>query len=194
MRTLTRLRRVRSWMTVAMAVLAMMAMPSHASNFWLATVTGPVTLEVQRSNLLGPFDDHLLFTVTAAHPLSFSAFISTGFSRRSTVPDMEGELRRSDGTLLEAGDAETNYMPEGYPSRDITFARYNLLAGYYDLRIHGTGVSFFPDAPIWARYHGTLTFAPIPEPETWALMLVGLAGATWWRRMRLTGKTQRGIT
>lgn len=73
-----------------MALLSTVATPLHASTFWLATVTAPITLELQSPDLLGPFDHHLLFTVAADHPLSFSAFVASGIGRRSTIPDMEG--------------------------------------------------------------------------------------------------------
>ncbi|RQP24209.1 hypothetical protein DZC73_12890 [Albitalea terrae] len=182
-------RRVRSWVVgAAFAALGVAAAPAQASTFWLGDVSSPKTLSWSRSGLLGPFDDHLLFTVTSSQPLVFSGFVSTGISRRSFILDMEGDLLQSDGSVLEAGDAQTVFTPEGWPSRDISFASFSLASGSYVLRIHGTETSAFPDVPITGQYTGTVSFAPVPEVQTWAMLLVGLAAVGWLRAWR--GKTR----
>jgi hypothetical protein len=178
---------IRSWVACAALGLLSAALPAQAATFALGDVASPTTLPWNHSGLLGPFDDQLSFTVTVDHPLVFSGFMSTGFARRSTILDMAGELRASDGSVLEAGDAQTIFAPEGWPSRDITFAPFTLASGSYVLHIHGTEASVFPDVPISGQYAGTLSFAPVPEAQTWAMLLVGLLAVAGARARR--GKT-----
>jgi hypothetical protein len=184
MRTWMGMHRVRSWVVGAVAVAALGAAgPSQATTFALGTITSAASIPLFNSGLLGPFEDSYLFTVGADRPLTFSAFVTTGFNRRSQILDMDAELLGSGG-LLEDGDAVTVYAPEGWPSRDITFAPFTLSAGDYVLKVHGTAKSVFPDVPITSQYEGTVTVAAVPELETWALLLVGLvavAGARAWR-------------
>jgi len=150
---------------------------AEAATFDLGTINTPIARHVGNTGLLGPFEDSFTFTIGAGHSLSWSAFVSTGFNRRSQILDMDGELLGSGGAVLELGDATTVYAPEGWPSRDASFGSIVLGPGDYVLKMTGTAKSVFPDVPIWGLYDGTVTFAAaaVPEPGEWALMGVGLA-------------------
>jgi hypothetical protein len=176
----------------AIASAALFASPwatpsAQAATFDLGTINAPIDRHVGNTGLLGPFADSFTFTIGAGHELSWSAFVSTGFNRRSQILDMDGELWGSSG-LLEAGDATTIYAPEGWPSRDVSFGSIVLGPGDYVLKMTGTAKSVFPEAPIWSLYNGTVSFAavaaPVPEPTVGMLMLAGL-GALWLARRRV---------
>ena len=64
------------------------------------------------------------------------------------------------GTLVQSGSSLSNLALVSAPS---------IAAGSYDLRVNGTltGSS-------GGTYGGTISAAPIPEPETYAMMLAGL--------------------
>jgi len=155
------------------------AAPAKAADVDLGTITSPASLAVGHDGLLGPFADVFTFAIGAGDSFGFSAFISTGYSNRSGILDMQAGLFRADG-LLQAGDAQTVYLPEGFPSRDISFDSMVLGAGAYQLRITGTATSFLSDVPITAGYQGSLDFsaapAAIPEPASVLLMVLGMLG------------------
>jgi len=158
------------------AALAWVA-PVKAADVDLGTVTSPASLVFGNDGLLGPFADVFTFAIGAGDSFGFSAFLSTGFGNRSGILDMQAGLF-SAGTLLLAGDAQTVYLPEGFPSRDISFDSIVLGAGEYQLRVTGTATSFLSDVPITAGYQGSLDFtaapAAIPEPTSVLLMAFGL--------------------
>ncbi len=153
------------------------AAPAKAADVDLGTVTSPTSLVFGHDGLLGPFADVFTFAIGAGDSFGFSAFMSTGYSNRSGILDMQAGLFRTD-SLLQAGDAQTVYLPEGFPSRDISFDSIVLGAGEYQLRVTGTATSFLADVPITAGYQGSLDFtaapAAIPEPTSVLLMAFGL--------------------
>lgn len=161
-------------------LVAILAMPlhAHAGSFALGAVSSPVSLTVSNSNLLGAFSDTYSFSIVPGHAFEFDSFLSTGFSNRSFILDMQAALYGEDG-LLQSGNAATVTMPEGFPSRNIDFDLLVLDAGNYELRVAGTATSAFPDAAITVAYAGSMDFmpltSPIPEPTSVALMSVGLA-------------------
>ena len=182
---------------LAIASAALIAGPwasptAQAATFDLGTINGPIARSVGNTGLLGPFEDSFTFTIGAGHTLSWSAFVSTGFNRRNQILDMDGELLGSGGGVLESGDATTEYMPEGWPSRNVTFGSIVLGPGDYVLKMTGTALSVYPGVPITGLYDGTVTFAavsaPVPEPTVGVLMLAGL-GALWLTRRRASTRS-----
>ena len=161
-------------------LVAILALPfhAHAESFALGTVSSPASLSMGNGDLLGAFSDTYSFSIAPGHAFEFDSFLSTGFSRRSFILDMQAALYGGDG-LLQSGNAATVTMPEGFPSRNIDFDPFVLGAGNYELRVTGTATSEFPDAAITAAYAGSMDFTPlttpIPEPASIALMSVGLA-------------------
>ena len=165
------------------------AAPVKAADVDLGTVTSPASLVVGNDGLLGPFADVFTFAIGAGDSFGFSAFLSTGFSNRSGILDMQAGLFRADSLLL-AGDAQTVYLPEGFPSRDISFDSTVLGAGEYQLRVTGTATSFLSDVPITAGYQGSLDFAAapaaIPEPASVVLMALSLGMLGLFARRRVS--------
>lgn len=157
-----------------------------SASFELGTASGPTTFAIGNEGLLGAFSDTFNFEIGSSSPLEFDSFASTGFSNRSSIPDLHAALY-SNGSLLRGGLAETVFSPEGFPSRNVSFAPLTLAAGRYQLLFSGTGTSFFPDVPITSAYSGSINLTPItaiPEPSTVALTALGVVMMIALRRRR----------
>lgn len=165
------------WFACTAAAALMVATPARAADFDLGTLTSPTTLAFGHDGLLGAFTDVFSFSIGAGDSFDLLTFVSTGYSRRSGILDMQASLFSGD-TLLLAGDAQTRYLPEGFPSRDISFESITLGAGDYRLQITGTAQSFLTDVPITSGYQGSIDITTaataIPEPSTLALLALGL--------------------
>lgn len=165
---------------VFLAPLALAALchaaPARAADFALGEIVAPQSLAIGNAGLLGPFSDAFRFSIGATDSFEFESFVSTGFSNRSGIPDMVAALY-SGGALIANGLAETVLTPEGFPSRDITFASLALGPGDYRLVFSGTAIAFDPGLPITSSYFGSVTFnavTAIPEPSTRLLMSIGV--------------------
>ncbi len=161
---------------VLAAILAH-AGPAQASTFEFGTITSPSSLPMGNDGLFGAFADEFTFTVGAGQHVVFSSAFSTGFANKWSIDDMDGWLYRGP-QLVEDGDAETVYLPEGFPERNVTFAPMVLGAGEYQLKVAGTEVPAYHDAHITGGYAGTVDFASVgavPEPAGATLLLAGLA-------------------
>jgi len=163
---------------LACAALAALchAAPVHAADFALGEIAAPVSLAIGNAGLLGPFSDAFSFSIGATDRFEFESFVSTGFSNRGAIPDMIGTLY-SNGAVLASGLAQTVTLPEGFPSREITFAPLQLVPGDYRLVFSGEAISFDPSISFTSGYTGSVTFSPmaaIPEPSTTLLAAVGL--------------------
>jgi hypothetical protein len=132
----------------------------------------------------GTISDIFNFEIDASSPFEFDSFASTGFSNRSSIPDLHAALY-SNGSLLRGGLAETVFSPEGF--RNVSFSPLTLAAGSYQLLFGGTATSFFPDVPITSAYAGAINLTPvtaIPEPSTVALTAFGVVMMIALRRRR----------
>jgi hypothetical protein len=156
-------------------LLGSVSSPSvQADTFALGSFSAPASLSLSNSGLRGSFADTFSFSIDPGASFLFSSFLSTGFSNRSGILDLQADLFRGP-TLVQEGTSFTRYLPEGFPSSEVSFASIVLPAGSYQLQVSGDawGSSFGPAS----SYSGELTLAAaIPEPETWTLMLLGLAG------------------
>ena len=164
----------------ALAALALAAAPVGADEIAFGTIGSAASLPIDRSGILGPFEDVFSFSVAAGASFSFSSFVSTGLSNRWSIPDLAGALYDAGGHLIEAGVSASNPSAEGFPRNDVSFASVLLGAGSYRLEFSGTGTSLESDLPITSSYRGTADFAavttPVPEPATFLLLALGLAG------------------
>ena len=149
------------------------------------------------SGLNGPFEDSFTFTIAPGEPLVFSAALSTGFiSFLFSINGLNGSLVEGT-TLVEAGNATTTFLPEGFPSFNLAFDPVPLAPGDYSLDVGGTVVPAF-SGPTGA-FTGTLilTAAPVvmPEPGSASLLLGGLAMLAAWavRRRGITRRTPRAL-
>ncbi len=166
---------VRALLAITAVAAFCHAAPARATDFALGEISAPVSLAIGNAGLLGPFADAFSFSIGATDSFDFESFVSTGFSNRSAIPDMVGALY-SGATLVANGLAETVVTPEGFPSRDITFASLALGAGDYRLVFSGTASPFDPGLPITSSYFGSVTFnavTAIPEPSTYLLIAIG---------------------
>ena len=166
------------------------AASAAAADFDLGTITESVSLPIARDQLLGAFTDTFSFSIGEASTFDFEAMIDTGFQRRAYIPDLAGSLFVG-GSLLQSGDAQTRYTPEGWEAHSVSFASMQLGPGAYRLVFTGTGTSVFPDIPITALYFGNVDFsaatAPVPEPELVTLYAVGLVFVAAALRRRRAG-------
>jgi hypothetical protein len=153
---------------------------AHATLIPLGSFSAPATIPVGDSGLGGSFDDSFTFSIDAGTSAIFSAFLSTGFSNRAFILDMEASLS-SGGQPVEPGNATTVFLPEGFPSRNVSFDQILLGSGDYTLEVVGTGTSVFPGPT--SGYSGTITLdpgpPPIDEPTTVSLLLAALGIAAW---------------
>jgi len=178
---------------LALAAALAAAPAARAADLDFGTIAAPVSLPLIHEASLGAFTDTYRFSIGAGASFEVGALVDTGYGRRSGILDLAGSLFDAGGALLEAGDAQTRYLPEGYPARSVSFASLLLGAGAYRLVFTGTATSFFPDIPITAGYTGSLDLtaaaAPIPEPEIVALYGLGLlaVGALVRARRRMPG-------
>lgn len=167
------------------------AAPARATDFALGEIVAPVSMAIGNAGLLGPFSDAFSFSIGATDSFEFESFVSTGFSNRHAIPDMIAGLYSTNGALIANGLAETVVTPEGFPSRDITFASLALGPGDYRLVFSGTAIAFDPGLPITSSYFGSVTFnavTAIPEPSTYLLMSIGVLAVL--TAIRLEGRAR----
>jgi len=121
---------------------------------------------------VGSFEDYWTFDVgtpsAIAGQVNNSVFNFLGMFVIQNINDLTVDLR---STALGA----TTFNPLTYsvvagdsnPSPTaLTFS--SLAAGSYALKVSGSGTGL-----AGGRYTGSLTVTPVPEPETWAMLLVG---------------------
>ena len=157
----------------------------------LGQIVVPLSWQIDQYSPAGPFLDRFTFAIVADEPSLFSSFVTTGFSNRSSIAEFRGELF-SDGVLLDTGDAQTTYMPEGFPAQSVNFYTLLLGRGDYELRFSGTAYSFWPNEPFGAGYRGSAEFRAaqaVPEPSTLWLAALGLTALVWsgFAKRRATG-------
>ena len=157
--------------------------PSHAFLVTGDPFNGPVSAQYGRAGLPGgTFTDRFLFTL-GQNGIG-TGDITTTFNSVVGLPDLVNPLNLDllevtfwNGTTLfnipitSTGNQETGGGGVGVP---ITLGQQNILSVTYLSRGFGA-------------YGGTLNFlptAPIPEPATWAMMLVGFGAIGFAMRRR----------
>lgn len=111
------------------------------------------------------FMDQFTFNVTGALPTNLDAIVASISRTASTGLDITGfGLFTSGGTLITSG------LQDSTGARDIwTLSANSLAAGSYYLRVSGTLVSNTSGS-----FGGSMMLNPVPEPETYGMMLAGL--------------------
>lgn len=146
---------------------------AQAASFELGEFSAPHTVAFGNSGLRGPFDDTFNFSIGSGASFVFLSSLSTGFSNFSSIEDLRADLFEG-ARLVQTGTPTHWSFP--FPRNDVDFSSVVLDAGAYSLHISGTGTSSVaPPHPFTSSYTGTITLAAaVPEPQTWALMLMGL--------------------
>ena len=157
-----------SWITLAasLAVVAIMALPGRAS---AATFDyGPQSSDFYYGVFkpAGSFTDDILFSVATP----FTVTLQDNFPNFSLVSGLNATIYNSVSAPVYSGAANTPVTGSSFQN----LVPATLAAGSYDLRI--SGLALGPASTSY--YSGKLTLAttamPIPEPETYAMILAGL--------------------
>ena len=124
--------------------------------------------------------------LTMSGPAGFASLTSRGSGTTALSSGSNLDLNVSSLTLSGAGRV-TSLV-------DLTpgvFSFSNLVAGSYQLNVSGTvtkGKGFDDILPLPVGYAGSLTtnaaVTPVPEPETYAMLLLGLGTVGWMARRR----------
>lgn len=182
---------MRQW-AIAAALLAGLGSAAQADTFDKGALDGGAIGATgfsltNEAGVLGAFTDVFTFTIAEGDWFSMDAHVQVGPSRRTWIDDLDGQLFAGSNLLADAPGVSTS-TPEGFPIRTVDFPPLILGAGDYRLTLTGTGGVAFPDTTMRAGYDGLANFtavaAPIPEPETWALMGAGLLGVAVLARRR----------
>jgi hypothetical protein len=171
--------------------------PAHANTFSLGTISSSTSFELGNAGLTNWFADAYTFTVAAGSTVELSSSFSNVFGRRLPgIGNLWTTLYRYPGQFVESGIGSTNpYGDSGFfTEKTSTLDTGPLAPGLYGLYVQGH-VDPNPGfgAPATADYSGNIEFAiatPIPEPSSWAMLGLGLAGVGFVarRRLNLTGR------
>ncbi|WP_294765795.1 FxDxF family PEP-CTERM protein [uncultured Rhodoferax sp.] len=142
-------------LAVAVSIVAS-GVTAQAASYTFGSLTGTVTKTV---DVAGTYSDTFSFTLPSTY---------TGFSGSYFALDFEGDL----STNLTFGSGTTTLFTAALPTNGseggvgvATYANtFAFAPGNYWFTLSGSGTD--------ANY--TVTLAPVPEPETYALMLAGL--------------------
>jgi hypothetical protein len=121
------------------------------------------------------FADHFTFTVAGTTGMNFDAIISSISRSADTGLDISGlSLYRVGGGTGTGGTAGDTLVSSGSSlmsgEMDVwTLSSDNLTAGNYYVLVSGNLVS-----DTSASFGGAVMLAPVPEPETYGMMLAGL--------------------
>lgn len=125
-------------------------------------------------NMGDTFSDQFTFSVTDM-PHNIDAIISSISSSASTGLDITGLGVYSEaGTLIANGTSLMSGMNDVW-----TLSTDNLALGNYYLQVSGTMVS-----DTAGSFGGAVMLQPVPEPETYGMMLAGLGLVGWMARRR----------
>jgi hypothetical protein len=126
------------------------------------------------------FDDHFTFSVTGTSGWNFDGIVASISRSADTGLDITGlSLYTSGNTLVSAGSQMSSGIFDIW-----TLSSSNLSAGDYYLAVSGNLVS--DNA---ASFGGAVSLAaPVPEPETYGMMLAGLGVLGYMARRRKAAK------
>jgi hypothetical protein len=135
------------------------------------------------------FADHFTFSVTGTTTSNFDAIISSISRSADTGLDISGlSLYRVGGGTGTGGTLGDTLVSSGTSlqsgSMDVwTLSSDNLAAGSYYVLVSGNLVS-----DTSASFGGAVMLAPVPEPETYGMMLAGLGVLGFLARRRKAAK------
>ena len=177
-----------------LTILALAASASVASfNAQADTFGGAIDLSsgsayFGRSTATGSFTDTWTFTLASAATLLTGTATTTSAGSRDLDFSNIFISRASDPTHAIAGGSFSAIAGSTDAQEFYSLTGINLAAGAYDVIVNGI------NSPDRASYSGTLaisTVSPVPEPETYAMMMAGLGvlGFLGRRQKRAKAKT-----
>ncbi|HZV67520.1 MAG TPA: FxDxF family PEP-CTERM protein [Telluria sp.] len=117
------------------------------------------------NNASNTFADHFTFAVTGTAPTNLDAIVSSISRSADTGLDITGlSLFNAGGTLVSSGASLQSGTIDVW-----TLKSDSLAAGNYYVQVSGTMAGTTSGA-----FGGAIMLAPVPEPETYGMMLAGL--------------------
>jgi len=148
---------------------------AHFGDTFTASTVGSTFSDVFTFNIGTPFDTASSVTSSYLNTPQTKDLLITGFSLYRYDPATMAIL----GTAI-AGINETGFG--SHPTDSWSLSAFGLSSGYYALQVNGRVLGEGGGA-----FGGDLTISPVPEPQTWAMLLAGLGmvGMTARRRVKL---------
>jgi hypothetical protein len=148
---------------------------AHFGDTFTASTVGSTFSDVFTFNVGSPFDAAASVTSSYLNTPQTKDLLITGFSLYRYDPATMAIL----GTAI-AGINETGFGST--PTDSWSLSAYGLSSGFYALKVDGRVMGEGGGA-----FGGDLTISPVPEPQTWAMLLAGLGmvGMTARRRFKL---------
>jgi hypothetical protein len=135
---------------------------AHFGDTFAASTVGSTFSDVFTFNISTPFDAAASVTSSYLNTPQTKDLLITGFSLYRYDPGTMAIL----GTAI-AGVNETGFG--SHPTDSWSLSAYGLSSGYYALQVNGQVLGAGGGA-----FGGDLTVSPVPEPQSWAMLLAGM--------------------
>jgi hypothetical protein len=135
---------------------------AHFGDTFAASTVGNTFTDLFTFNISTPFDAAASVTSSYLNTPQSKDLLITGFSLYRYDPGTMAIL----GTAI-AGVNETGFG--SHPTDSWSLSAYGLSSGYYALQVNGQVLGAGGGA-----FGGDLTVSPVPEPQSWAMLLAGM--------------------
>jgi hypothetical protein len=135
---------------------------AHFGDTFTASTVGSTFSDIFTFNIGSPFDAAASITSSYLNTPQTKDLLITGFSLYRYDPATMAIL----GTAI-AGINETGFG--SHPTDSWSLSAFGLSSGYYALKVDGQVLGTGGGA-----FGGDLTVSPVPEPQSWAMLLAGL--------------------
>ncbi|MGO4479727.1 FxDxF family PEP-CTERM protein [Massilia sp. 2TAF26] len=135
---------------------------AHFGDTFAASTVGNAFTDIFTFNIGTPFDAASSLTSSYLNTPQTKDLLITGFSLYRYDPATMAIL----GTAI-AGINDTGFG--SHPTDSWSLTAYGLNSGYYALKVDGKVLGAGGGA-----FGGDLTVSPVPEPQTWGMLLAGL--------------------
>ncbi|HEX4181175.1 MAG TPA: FxDxF family PEP-CTERM protein [Caulobacteraceae bacterium] len=124
----------------------------------------------------GSVDDHFDFQLVDSVELATGQLQNTeSSSAGSLLKNATWNLWTSDSSYDLVTKIDSFTFSNDTGGQQASFANLNLTPGYYVFELTGNDTAYI-NKPRGLVYEGQFTVTPVPEPATWAVMLVGFGG------------------
>jgi len=160
---------------IASVALGVASLASHA-----VTDLGPVPPTASFSSTIGgAFEEEWEFSLTSLSNVTAAA-LNVSFSiLGNSTGSITGFTVLLDDVVLLGSSSNTNVGPGVTLTTQVKAGFAQLSAGVHTLTVSGTGVTGG-----FATYSGYIQAVPVPEPETYAMLLAGLGVVGFLSRRR----------